>query len=212
MVSIPVFDRTGQEVGTYEIDTAELAPRISKQLLHDVVIMYQASARQGTFRSKSRSEVAGTTKKMYRQKGTGNARAGSRRSPLRRGGAHAFAKRPRDFSYRLPKKAVRLATRMALAARIADSEVKLIDDLAMAEPKTKEMAGILKALKMDGRRLLVAIPHYDVNVYKSIRNLAEVSVLPVGDLNALEVLRPRAVLMTKAALDAFREKVKAEKK
>jgi len=174
--------------------------------------MYQASARQGTFRSKSRSEVAGTTKKMYRQKGTGNARAGSRRSPLRRGGAHAFAKRPRDFSYRLPKKAVRLATRMALAARIADSEVKLIDDLAMAEPKTKEMAGILKALKMDGRRLLVAIPHYDVNVYKSIRNLAEVSVLPVGDLNALEVLRPRAVLMTKAALDAFREKVKAEKK
>jgi len=212
MVSIPVFDRTGQEVGTYEMDTAELAPRISKQVLHDAVIMYQASARQGTFRTKCRSEVAGTTKKMYRQKGTGNARAGARRSPVRRGGARAFAKRPRDFGYRLPKKAVRLATRMALAARIADSEVKLIDDLAFAEPKTKEMAGILKALKMDGRRLLVAVPSYDVNIYKSIRNLADVSVLPVGDLNALEVLQPRAVLMTRAALDAFRDKVKAEKK
>jgi len=212
MVSIPVYSRTGQEVGTYEIDTAELAPRISKQLLHDVVVMYQANARQGTSQTKGRSDVAGTTKKMYRQKGTGNARAGSRRSPIRRGGARAFAKRPRDFGYRLPKKAVRLATRMALAARIADSEVKLIDELAFAEPKTKDMAAILKALKMDGRRLLVAIAGYDANVYKSIRNLADVSVLPVGDLNALEVLRPRAVLMTRAALDAFREKVKAEKK
>jgi large subunit ribosomal protein L4 len=212
MVSIPVYNRTGQEIGTYEIDTAELAPRISKQLLHDVVVMYQANARQGTSQTKGRSDVAGTTKKMYRQKGTGNARAGSRRSPIRRGGARAFAKRPRDFSYRLPKKAVRLATRMALAARIADSEVKLIDELAFTEPKTKDMAAILKALKMDGTRLLVAVAGYDVNVYKSTRNLADVSVLPVGDLNALEVLRPRAVLMTRAALDAFREKVKAEEK
>jgi len=176
------------------------------------MVMYQANARQGTSQTKGRSDVAGTTKKMYRQKGTGNARAGSRRSPIRRGGARAFAKRPRDFGYRLPKKAVRLATRMALAARIADSEVKLIDELAFAEPKTKDMAAILKALKMDGRRLLVAVAGYDANVYKSTRNLADVSVLPVGDLNALEVLRPRAVLMTRAALDAFREKVKAEKK
>ncbi len=212
MVSIPVYNRTGQEIGTYEIDTAELAPRISKQLLHDVVVMYQANARQGTSQTKGRSDVAGTTKKMYRQKGTGNARAGSRRSPIRRGGARAFAKRPRDFSYRLPKKAVRLATRMALAARIADSEVKLIDELAFTEPKTKDMAAILKALKMDGTRLLVAVAGYDANVHKSTRNLADVSVLPVGDLNALEVLRPRAVLMTRAALDAFREKVKAEKR
>ncbi len=211
MASIPVYNRTGQEVGRYEIDPAELAPRISKQLLHDVVVMYQANARQGTSQTKGRSDVAGTTKKMYRQKGTGNARAGSRRSPIRRGGGRAFAKRPRDFSYRLPKKAVRLATRMALAARIADNEVKLIDELSFSEPKTKEMAAILKALHMNGKRLLVATAAYDVNVYKSTRNLADVAVMPVTDLNALEVLRPRALLMTKAALDVFREKVKAEK-
>jgi len=209
MVSLPVYDRSGQEVGTYEIDPAELAPHVNKQLLHDVVVMYQANRRQGTFRSKGRSDVAGTTKKMYRQKGTGNARAGSRRSPIRRGGGHAFAKRPRDFSYRLPKQAVRLATRMALAARIADSEVKLIDELSLPEPKTREVAAILKALKLDGVRLLVAVAVYDANVYKSVRNLAGVSVLPVGDLNALEVLRPRALLMTKAALDAFRQKAVA---
>jgi large subunit ribosomal protein L4 len=206
MVSLPVYDRSGQEVGAYEIDPKELAPRISKQLLHDAVVMYQANQRQGTFRTKARGEVAGTTKKMYRQKGTGNARAGSRRSPIRRGGGHTFAKRPRDFSYRLPRKALQLATRMALAARIADNEVKLIDELAFTEPKTKEMAGILKALKLGGQRLLVAVPGHDANVVKSIRNLADVRVLPVAELNALEVLSPRGVLMTKAALDAFRKK------
>lgn len=211
MVSIPVYNRTGQEVGRYEIDPAELAPRISKQLLHDVVVMYQANARLGTSQTKGRSDVAGTTKKMYRQKGTGNARAGSRRSPIRRGGGRAFAKRPRDFSYRLPKKAVRLATRMALAARIADNEVMLIDELSFSEPKTKEMAAVLKALHIDGKRLLVATAAYDVNVYKSTRNLANVAVMPVGDLNALAVLQPRALLLTKAAMDAFREKVKTEK-
>ena len=211
MVSLPVYDRSGAEVGTYEIDPAELAPRVNKQLLHDAVVMYQTNRRQGSAKTKTRSEVAATTGKMYRQKGTGRARAGSRRSPIRRGGGRAFAKRPKDWSYRLPKKAVRLATRMALASRIADEEVTLIDELAFDEPKTSEMAGILEALHVAGTRLLVAVAEYDLNVYKSIRNLADVSVLPVAELNALEVLRPRRLLMTKAALDAFRQKVAAQK-
>ena len=210
MVSLPVYDRSGAEVGRYDVDPAELAPRINKQLLHDVVVMYQANKRQGSAKTKSRAEVSGSTVKMYRQKGTGNARAGSRRSGIRRGGGHIFAKRPRDWSYRLPKKAVRQATRMALAARISDSEVTLIDKLSFEEPKTSQMAAILGALKIEGT-LLVAVDGYDVNVYKSIRNLDGVSVLPVGDLNALEVLRPKRVLMTKAALDAFREKTAAQK-
>jgi large subunit ribosomal protein L4 len=141
---------------------------------------------------------------MYRQKGTGNARAGSRRSGVRRGGGHIFAKRPKDWSYRLPRKALQLATRMALAAKISDNEVTLIDELSFQAPKTAEMAAILKALRIEGV-LLVAVEGYDVNVYKSIRNLAGVSVLPVSDLNTLEVLRPKRVLMTRAALDAFRE-------
>ena len=209
MASLPVYDRTGAEVGTYQLDPTELAPRISKQLLHDVVVMYQTNRRQGSAKTKSRGEVQGTTDKMYRQKGTGNARAGSRRSGIRTGGGHIFAKRPRDWSYRLPKKAVRLATRMALASRIADREVTLIDELAFEEPTTREMASILKALKIDGISLLVAVADYDVNVYKSIRNLAEVSVVPVAELNALNLLRPRRLLMTSAALDAFRQKAAA---
>jgi large subunit ribosomal protein L4 len=206
MVSLPVYNRSGAEVDTYEIDPAELAPRINKQLLHDAVVMYQTNRRQGSAKTKDRSEVAATTGKMYRQKGTGRSRAGSRVSNIRRGGGRAFAKRPRDWSYRLPKKALRLATRMALASRIADDEITLIDDLEFQDPRTKEAASILKALNIDGLRLLVTVAKYDVNVYKSIRNLAHVTVLPVHELNALEILRPRRVLMTKGALDAFRQK------
>jgi large subunit ribosomal protein L4 len=211
MVSLPVYDRSGAEVGSYQLDPAELAPRISKQLLHDVVVMYQANCRQGTQRTKSRSEVSGTTKKMYRQKGTGNARAGSRRSGIRRGGGHIHAIHPRDWSFRLTKKAVKLATRMAVASRLADDEVTLIDELSFAEPKTRDMAAIIKALKLDGKSVLVAINGYDAQVHKTIRNLADVSVLPVGELNALSVLRPRRLLMTTAALDALRQQVPAAK-
>jgi large subunit ribosomal protein L4 len=276
MVSLPVYDRTGAKVDTYQIDPAELAPHVSKQLLHEAVVMYRTNLRLGSVRTRGRSDVAGTTKKMYRQKGTGNARAGSRRSNIRRGGGRAFAKRPKDWTYRLPKRAVRVATRMAMAARIADNEVTLIDELKFEQPKTGEMAAILKALdkagemaaltqgllkkktearkrinarqeaaekareeekkKSSGKKadekggkkekvtpadvrvslvdalrsrpnaLLVAVVGYDVNVYKSVRNLPGVTVLPVDELNALEVLRPRRLLMTRAALDAFRQK------
>jgi large subunit ribosomal protein L4 len=207
MATLNILDRSGKKVGTYDIDPTELAPRINRQLLHDAVVMYQANLRQGTFGTKSRAEVAGTTKKMYRQKGTGNARAGSRRSPVRRGGGHTFAKRPRDFSYRLPRKALQLATRMALAAKIRDNELMLIDDLSLAAPKTKEMAAILKALGLTGSSLLVATAEGDANTYKSARNIDRVEITPVSGLNALNVLKPKRVLMTKAALDAVRAKV-----
>jgi large subunit ribosomal protein L4 len=206
MATIPVYDRSGKEVGSYEIDPAELAPRINKQLLHDAVVMYQSNQRMGTAKSKSRGEVAGSTKKMYRQKGTGNARAGSRRSGIRRGGGHIFAKRPRDWSYRLPRKALQLATRMAWASKIKDAQVALIEDLAFEAPKTKEMASLIKALGFDGATLLVTTAAYDENVYKSARNIDKVCVAPVQELNALTILQPRQILATRAALDALRKK------
>lgn len=205
MASLKVYNRAGKEVGTYDIDPKDLAPRISKQLLHDVVVMYQSNERLGTARTKSRAEVAGSTKKMYRQKGTGNARAGSRRSGIRRGGGHIFAKRPRDWSYRLPRKAVQLATRMALASKIRDSEITLIDELKFDAPKTKDMAAILKALQLDGS-VLVATAEHDVNVYKSARNIEQVTVSPLSGLNALAILAPKRVLMTKAALETLRSR------
>jgi large subunit ribosomal protein L4 len=204
MPSLTVFDKTGKSVGKYAIEPTDLAPRINKQLLHDVVVMYQSNLRQGTAQTKSRSDVAGTTKKMYRQKGTGNARAGSRRSGIRRGGGHIFAKRPRDWTYRLPRKAVQLATRMALAAKIRDDEITVIDELKFDAPKTKDMAAILKALKISGS-LLVTTAEHDANVYKSARNIDQVSVSPVSGLNALAVLSPKRILITTAALDALKK-------
>lgn len=201
--SLPIYDRKGEKVGTYKIDADQLAPRVNKQLLHDAVVMYQANLRQGSARTKSRSEVSGSTKKMYRQKGTGNARAGSRRSNIRRGGGHTFAKRPHDFSYRLPRKALQLATRMALASKIRDDQVTVIDELSFDEPKTKDMAEILAALELVGTSLLVTTAGHDTNVYKSGRNIAGVTVSPASDLNALCVLRPRRMLVTKDALDAL---------
>jgi large subunit ribosomal protein L4 len=168
--------------------------------------MYQANQRQGSAKTKSRAEVQGTTKKMYRQKGTGNARAGSRRANIRRGGGHTFAKRPRDFSYRLPRKAVRAATRMAIASKIKDQQVVVIDDLSFDAPATKEMATILKSLGLGEVSTLVATATHDTNVYKSARNIRKVTVSPVSDLNALSVLTPRRMLVTKAALDSIKEK------
>ena len=191
MSSLTVYDRSGNEVGQYEIDPTEIAPRVNRQLLHDVVVMYQANRRQGTNKTKTRGEVAGSTRKLYRQKGTGNARAGSRRSGIRRGGGHIHARVPRDYSYRLPKKAVRLATRMAIASKIRDHEMVVIDQLAFDHPTTKEMAGILRALGLAGTSTLISTAEHDVNVYMSARNIANVSVSAVADLNALSVLSPR---------------------
>ena len=204
MASLTVYDRQGKEVGKYDIEPTDLAPQVNKQLLHDVVVMYQANQRQGTVRTKTRGEVSGSTKKMYRQKGTGNARAGSRRSGVRRGGGHIFAIRPRDYSYRLPRKAVKLATRMAIASKLLDNELVVIDDFGLTQPATREMAGILRALKLDATTTLVATADRDMNVYKSARNIQGVTVLPVADLNALSILKPRRMLVTRAALDAIK--------
>jgi len=211
MASLIIHDKSGKQVGTYEIEPTDLAPRISRRLLHQAVVAYQANARQGTFRSKSRSDVRGTTKKMYRQKGTGNARAGSRRSGVRRGGGHIFAKRPRDFSQTLPRKAARAATRMALAGKIRDHQVVLIDQLKFDAPATREMAAIVKALNCHGPSLLVATDGFDPGVFKSARNIAGVTVSPVADLNALAVINSRQLLMTPAVLDGLRAAVKGEK-
>jgi len=199
---LPIFDKTGKEVGTFSVDPAAIAHKVSVQLLHDAVVMYRANLRQGSAKTKTRAEVAGHKKKMYRQKGTGNARAGSIRSGVRRGGGHIFAKQPRDWSYRLPRKALQVATRMAVASKINDSQITLIDALSADTPKTKEAAAVLKALSIQGT-VLVAVEAYNVDLYKSFRNIEGVRILPISEINAYEVLRPKRLLMTKAALEKF---------
>ncbi|MEO1496973.1 MAG: 50S ribosomal protein L4 [Planctomycetota bacterium] len=207
MPKLTVHDRKGAKVGTFDVEPTDFASSINKQLLHDAVVMYQANQRQGSHKTKTRAEVAGSGKKMYRQKGTGNARAGSKRSGIRRGGGHIHAIRPRDYSYRLPKKALKLATRMALASKIQDDELVIIDDLGFEAPKTRDMVAIIRALGCDDASLLVATDGLNVNVYKSARNIQKVDVSPASDLNALSLLSARRLLVTKSALEALKSSV-----
>src|SRR5262245_65270452 len=135
MITLDVFNRSGDKVGTVDVDPAEFGGKVNKQLMHDVVLMYLANQRAGTHSTKRRGEVAGSTKKLFRQKGTGNARVGPRRTNKRKGGGTAKGPKPRDYEYHLPRKAVRLATRMAILSKIADKEAIVLEDLTVAEPK-----------------------------------------------------------------------------
>src|SRR6202035_1079049 len=145
MLTLNVYNRQGDSVGTVEVDPAEFGGSINRQLLHDVVVQHLANQRAGTHSTLRRGEVSGSTKKVFRQKGTGNARIGTKRTNKRRGGGTTKGPKPRDYYYRMPKKAIRVATRMAILSKLQDNEVVIVDDLAFDAPKTKDMAAILKA-------------------------------------------------------------------
>jgi large subunit ribosomal protein L4 len=207
-LDVPVYNQTGQQTGTVQVNPADFGGKINKELLHEVVLMYLANQRAGTHSTLRRGEVAGSTKKLFRQKGTGNARVGPRRTNKRRGGGTAKGPKPRDYEYHLPRKAVRSATRMAILSKLADKEAIVLEDLKLSGPKTKDMAGILKALKLKGTSCLIGIAGLDKaaqeTVYKSARNIAGVELLPTTDFNAYTVLKQKRLVLTRAALDALR--------
>src|SRR5260370_8875635 len=139
MISLNVYNRQGDSVGTVEVDPAEFGGTVNRQLLHDVVVMHLANQRAGTHSTLRRGEVAGTTRKLFRQKGTGNARAGTRRTNKRRGGGTAKGPKPRDYEYHLPKKAVRAATRMAILSKFQDQQALVVEDLNLPEAQTQQI-------------------------------------------------------------------------
>ena len=223
-IAVPVMNRTGAQVGTVQIDPKEFGGKISRQLMHDVVLMHLANQRAGTHHTLRRGEVAGSTKKLFRQKGTGNARAGTKRTNKRRGGGTAKGPKPRDYEYHLPKKAVRAATRMAVLSKFRDGEAVILDELSLAAPKTKDVVGILKAIKV-GRKatdagekdvtlldttVLIGTAGLDPNVYKSARNIEGVKVLPAAEFNCYTVLKQKRLVLTRAALEALRNPAAAK--
>ena len=171
MLTLNVYNRQGDTVGTVDVDPAEFGGEINRQLLHDVVVMHLANQRAGTHSTLRRGEVAGSTKKLFRQKGTGNARVGTRRTNKRRGGGTAKGPKPRDYEYHLPKKAVRAATRMAILSKFQDDEAIVLEDLGVGEIKTKPIAALLKALKLDETTCLLGVKEYDKKLYLSARNI-----------------------------------------
>ncbi len=202
MLTLPVYNALGEEVGTFEIDENVLGGKVRRRLMHDAVVMYQANQRTGTASTKTRAEIAGSTKKLYRQKGTGNARAGSRKNPIWRGGGVVFGPRPRSYHYHMPRKARKAALKSAILSKILDDQTILLDQIQIEQPKTKRIAELLQNLKID-RTCLLAIEQHDNNIWKSARNIAGLSMKAAADMNAYDVLRPHRLVITKAALEGL---------
>jgi large subunit ribosomal protein L4 len=232
MISVPVFNPAGEKVGDESIDPADFGGSVNKQLLHDVVLMHLANRRVGTVNTRGRADVAGSGKKLFRQKGTGNARAGSKRTNKRKGGGVAFARRNRDYRYTIPKKAVRAAIRMAILSKFQDGQALVVEGLETGPPKTKRVAGVLRAIRrpdlseadaveavgetkakalgrtLDHRTVLIGIPAHDPVFHRSARNLEGVEVAPVADFNTYDILKQRYLLLTREALGVLKERVK----
>lgn len=205
MLTVQVYNKAGEQVGSVSINPQEFGGEIKKQLLHDVVLMHLANQRAGTHSTLRRGEVAGSTKKLFKQKGTGNARVGNKRTNKRRGGGTAKGPKPRDYEYHLPRRAVKAATRMALLSKFQDQEAIIIDDLTLAEIKTKGVRGILKALKIDDTTCLVGTAGPNKNLYLSSRNIPGVEVLPASEFNAYTILKQKRLVLTKDALEELRK-------
>jgi len=195
----PVYKLTGEVVDHIEISDQVFDVPFNELVVHQAVVRQRANARQGTSSTKTRSEVRGSSRKIYRQKGTGLARAGSIRSPLRRGGGIAFGPRPRSYQQAMPKKMRRLALRCVLSAKARDEELMIVESLKLNEPKTKEMVRILKELKVDASALIVT-SEAEANVVKSARNLGRIKTLPASLLNVGDILSYKKLVMEVSAV------------
>jgi len=195
----PVYGLTGEIVDNVEISDQVFGVPFNEGVVHQAVLRQRANARQGTASTKTRSEVAGSSRKLFRQKGTGNARAGSIKSPLRRGGGIIFGPKPRSYRQSMPKKMRRLALRCALSAKARGGELTILESLSMDEPKTREMARVLEALRVESTALVVTSEPKG-NVVKSARNLPGIQTREASMLNVLDILSKKALVMELAAV------------
>ena len=193
MIDLAVYNTDGQEVDSLKVDEAAFGGSIRHPLLKQAIVMYHANKRVGTAATKSRSMVAGSSKKLFRQKGTGNARVGNARTGKRVGGGVTFAKTTREFRQRMPKKQRRLARDSAILAKLLGNNVVVVDGLKFEKPKTKDFVNILSNLKIE-RSCLVTIGSEDANLCKSVNNIPKVAVLPVSQLNAGDICKVHPLL------------------
>lgn len=200
-MQLPVYNLTGEEVRKIKVSDAVFGTPFNEALVHQVMVSLQANARQGTAATKSRGMVRGSTRKLFRQKGTGNARAGSKKSPLRKGGGVTFGPHPRDYRQQIPKKMRRLAMRCVLSAKAGEGELKILDAFDFSEPKTKKMLAALLALGVESSALIVT-REPEENVIKSARNIPAVKTMPAGVISIIDIMSYKNLLMTEAAVRA----------
>jgi large subunit ribosomal protein L4 len=198
-VKVPVYNVAGEEIRQIEISDNVFGVPFNEAVVHQVMTSLQANQRQGTHFAKSRGDIVGSTKKLYRQKGTGYARAGSKKSPTRRGGGSAFGPKPRDYRQSIPKNLRRLALRCVLSSKAGDGDLKILEGFNFEEAKTKKMVEVLGALKINTTTLIVT-QESEANVILSARNVPKVMTSPANVMNILDVLSHKTLLMTEGAV------------
>ena len=204
MPKTALYNMDGSAIGEVELSEAIFAAPVNVAAMHLVVRSYLAAQRQGTQSAKTRGEVRGGGRKIYRQKGTGNARHHGNRAPQFRHGGVVFAPKPRDYVINVPKKVRRLAFKSAMTSRLNDGDIIVVDELKLAEGKTKLMANVLKALKAE-KKALVVLPCREENVVRATANLEQAKTTYVNTLNVYDILNAGKVVMTKAALQCVEE-------
>ena len=203
MANVTVYNMEGNEVGTMELNDAVFGVEINEHLVHLAVVRQLANNRQGTQKAKTRSEVRGGGRKPWRQKGTGHARQGSIRAPQWTGGGVVFAPVPRDYEVKMNKKERRAALKSALTSKVQDNKLVVVDSLALAEVKTKEMQKVLTNLKAE--KALIVTAQEDKNVILSTRNIADVQTATPSTINVYDVMNHNTVIVTKDAVASIEE-------
>ncbi len=204
MATIEMKDASGKKVKDAELSAAvfEIEPNV--HVMHEVVRSQRAARRQGTHDTLTRGQVRGGGKKPWRQKGSGRARQGTIRAPQLAGGGTVFGPHPRSYAFKVPAKVVKLAMRSALSAKLADGEIVVVDQLSFEKPSTKQAAEVLKNLGLEGR-VTIIVPDDEVNTFLSFRNLSKVRVIGVSELNTLDFIDNKALVLTDAALTRIEE-------
>lgn len=199
MAAVEVLNSTGAKVSEIELPDEIFSIPVKTSVLHEVVRSQLVSKREGTAASKTRGMISGSTKKLFRQKGTGNARAGSVKSPLRKGGGVIFGPSPRSYEIKVPKKVRKLALKMALSAKVSDSQLFVIDALELEEIKTKALVNVLSVLKLDD--LLIVSDTDDTKLALSSRNIPDVKVIKTEGLNVYDILKFKNLLLVESSIE-----------
>ena len=203
MINVPVFDSNGSPLEDVSLPEERFGGKVRRELLRDAIIMHEANHRRGTASTKTRGEVKGGGRKPWKQKHTGRARAGDIRSPIWKGGGVVFGPRPRDYSFSIHRKAKKAALQSAILSRLIDSEVVLIDKLALDSPSTKKLANLLKCLEIR-ESCLIVMQEFNEAIWKSSRNIYNVKLRVASDLNAYDVIKYKKLLIVKDVLENLR--------
>ena len=195
-----LYNQAGAEVGTVDLDEYVFGIKPNMPVMHQMMVLQQANARQGTANTRTRGQVRGSTRKIYRQKGTGRARQGAIRAPHHSGGGVVFGPHPRKYTQAMPKKMRRLAVRSALSAKHADGQLRFVDTLAMDVPRTKAMLEVLRNLQLDAAKTLIVLSAKDENISRSANNLPNVKTLLASYLNIIDLFKYDYVIVPQAAL------------